>query len=160
MKPTDFVIRQATVADAPLLALLNHHVHEPHLRAEPDLYRPTDVHELGDWFAQRLASPEVVGFIACADDTPHGYAMTTHARLPASPFSPARERLSLDELAVVRDWRRLGVGRLLMQAAERCAAELGLAALQLDVRAVNTEALHFYEALGYAPVQLRLERRF
>lgn len=160
VKPTDLVVRVATVADAQLLAALNAHVHESHVRAEPGLYRPTDVDELVDWFAQRLANPDVAAFIASANETPIGYAVTTYARLPASPFSPARERLALDELAVIRDRRRQGIGRVLIHAAEQRAVALGLGGLQLDVRAWNTEALLFYEALGYTPVQLRLERRF
>jgi ribosomal protein S18 acetylase RimI-like enzyme len=158
MKLLDVAVRRATPADAPLLAALHAHVQEPHVRAEPDLYRATDLDELSAWFAQRLAVPDVVIFVASADE-PLGHVVTVPRRLPSNPFSPERAHLLVDEIGVIGTRRRLGVGRLLMQMAEQRAAELGLRNVQIDVRAFNAEAASFYEALGYAPVQLRLERR-
>lgn len=153
-----FTVRRATVADAFTLAGLNEHVHESHLRAEPTLYRATDPAELATWFATRLSDPDVVVFLAGAEQ-PIGFAVVVHMRAPQTPFSPPRERLLLDQIAVAASARRRGVGRALMNAAEQHARSLGLQSVQLDVRAFNVEAQRFYESLGYAPVQLRLERR-
>ncbi|HEX5656042.1 MAG TPA: GNAT family N-acetyltransferase [Polyangiales bacterium] len=151
-------IRRATLADIELLAALNAYVHDVHLRSEPEQYRVTDGGELRAWFAERLADPDVVIFIASAE-RPVGFIVTAHARAPVNPFSPLRERLLVDQIAVDPTQRRIGVGRALMDVAERRAAELGLRSVQLDVRAFNSEAARFYEALGYLPVQHRLERR-
>lgn len=151
-------VRAATLADAELLATLNTHVHALHLHSEPTLYRATDLGELRTWFSEQLADPDVVVFIASADQ-PLGFAVAVHARAPRNPFSPARERVLVDQIAVVPTKRRMGVGRALMQAAEKHAQARGLTSVQLDVRAFNTEAIHFYRSLGYAPAQLRLERK-
>ena len=64
----------------------------------------------------------------------------------------------MDELAVAASARRLGVGRALMAEAEAVATELGLARVELDVRAWNEGAARFYAALGYAPFATRLGR--
>ena len=52
-------------------------------------------------------------------------------------------------LAVATDVRRRGVGRALMLAAEDWLREREIPALNLMVRSENTEALGFYDRLGY-----------
>ncbi|MET0282946.1 MAG: GNAT family N-acetyltransferase [Polyangiales bacterium] len=155
---TDLEVRRAGPEDVALLATLNEHVHAPHVNAEPDVYRTSDEAELREVYASRLVDPDVVIFIASAEQ-PLGFALTVHMRAPRNAFSPARERLLLDTIAVDPAARRRGVGRALMHATERHARELGLRSVQLDVRAFNSEAIRFYEALGYLPVQHRYERK-
>lgn len=54
---------------------------------------------------------------------------------------------------VVESWRRRGVGRRLMDAAEDWAARLGLQSIHLETSEENTTAQQFYEARGYAKVR-------
>ncbi|HEV2888795.1 MAG TPA: GNAT family acetyltransferase [Frankiaceae bacterium] len=54
-------------------------------------------------------------------------------------------------LAVSPAARRRGIGRALMRAAEDWLREREVPALHLLVRSENTEALGFYERLGYSP---------
>ena len=63
-------------------------------------------------------------------------------------------------LAVAEAYRRRGVARSLMAAAEEWLRERGVPALHLMVRAENTEALGFYDRLGYgtAEVVIRAKR--
>ncbi len=53
-------------------------------------------------------------------------------------------------LAVHPDHRRQGLGRLLMDVAERRLRDLGCAKLNLQVRASNETATEFYRQIGYA----------
>ena len=64
-------------------------------------------------------------------------------------------------LAVAADCRKQGLGQAMMRAAEAWIIARGLPKLQLMVRADNTAAMGFYEAIGYAaePVTV-LSRRF
>jgi ribosomal protein S18 acetylase RimI-like enzyme len=52
-------------------------------------------------------------------------------------------------LAVHPDHRRQGLGRLLMDVAERRLRDLGCAELNLQVRASNETATEFYRQIGY-----------
>ena len=52
-------------------------------------------------------------------------------------------------LAVHPDHRRQGLGRLLMDVAERRLRDLGCAKLNLQVRASNETATEFYRQIGY-----------
>ena len=54
------------------------------------------------------------------------------------------------KLATHPSYRRQGVARLLMQAAEKGLAESGCTKLNLQVRDGNTSAASFYDDLGYA----------
>lgn len=58
-------------------------------------------------------------------------------------------------LAVAAEAEGQGVGRALLEAAERWAREQGLGMLTLNVFAGNTRARKVYERLGYAPETLR-----
>jgi GNAT superfamily N-acetyltransferase len=52
-------------------------------------------------------------------------------------------------LAVDSAQRRMGIGRLLMEYAERCLRARGCAKLNLQLRNGNHEAMAFYQRLGY-----------
>jgi ribosomal protein S18 acetylase RimI-like enzyme len=45
--------------------------------------------------------------------------------------------------------RRQGIGRKLVEAAERWVAERGIPKLQLMIRESNTEVIRFYERIGF-----------
>ena len=52
-------------------------------------------------------------------------------------------------LAVAPPHRRKGIGRALMQRAEKALAELGCPKINLQIRTGNDQALLFYQQLGY-----------
>lgn len=62
---------------------------------------------------------------------------------------PASEHVADLGLMVARDARRRGVGRALMEEAERWAGVVGVRKLELHVFPHNTPALALYEGLGY-----------
>ena len=52
-------------------------------------------------------------------------------------------------LAVAPDRRRLGIGRGMMEAAERKLRKLGCPKINLQVRKTNAGVIEFYRRLGY-----------
>jgi len=55
----------------------------------------------------------------------------------------------IHHLAVQSAYRRRGIARSLMEAAEESLAKLGCPKVNLQVRAANTAVISFYRALGY-----------
>jgi len=151
-------LRVATVEDAATLAELNHHVHDLHVKAEPDVYRPTQADEVAARFREVIATPDEQILIAEVDGAQAGYLVWRVLDTPKTPYTHARRVAHVDALAVAPSCRRRGVGRALMKAAAVAAAERHCSALQLDVRAHNAEARAFYEGLGYTAVQSRMAR--
>lgn len=62
--------------------------------------------------------------------------------------------LNIHDVVVTAPLRGRGIGRQLMQAAERLARELGCCKLTLEVLQGNHKAQAAYRALGYAGYQL------
>ena len=61
----------------------------------------------------------------------------------------------ITNVAVRRDSRRRGVGRLLLEKLVHLALLRGTSALNLEVRASNREAIGLYESFGFEPVGRR-----
>lgn len=61
-------------------------------------------------------------------------------------FAPLANILGL---AVSGDFRRMGIGKCLMEAAEKWASDIGAEAVRLNSGAARTEAHKFYRAVGY-----------
>ena len=59
--------------------------------------------------------------------------------------------LAIHWLAVLPGWRRRGIGRLLVQSAERRCWELGYRRIGLETHRAWREAVALYEQLGYRP---------
>ena len=72
--------------------------------------------------------------------------------------------LYLDELHVLAEHRRRGIGRALVQSAADLVGEVGLAGIRLLTRPDNLPARAFYESLGFQRsetllYQVRVDRR-
>jgi GNAT superfamily N-acetyltransferase len=87
---------------------------------------------------------------------PHGRLLV--ARLHQRPVGcGAVRRLDAETAEIKRMWidpaaRGLGVGRRLLAALERAAAELGCRVVRLDTAAALTEALALYSSAGYREI--------
>jgi ribosomal protein S18 acetylase RimI-like enzyme len=123
----DVILRDATVADAPAVI---------ELWQTCDLTRPWN-DPLAD-FAQALGGPASMVLIAG-----HGEALAGSIMVG---FDGHRGWVYY--LAVAPDFRRHGLGRMLMDGAEAWLRTRGAPKIQLMVREDNHAALDFYEALG------------
>ncbi|WP_455210121.1 GNAT family N-acetyltransferase [Kaarinaea lacus] len=56
---------------------------------------------------------------------------------------------NLNLLAVVPDYRRTGIGKLMVQWLEKSALTAGIDVVYLQCRAVNVAAQQFYQKMGY-----------
>jgi [ribosomal protein S18]-alanine N-acetyltransferase len=65
------------------------------------------------------------------------------------------DQAELGDIAVADGWRRRGIGRCLLEAVLRLAAEQGVRELFLEVRPSNTEARRLYERYGFVEVGRR-----
>ncbi len=90
-----------------------------------------------------MRNGQVVQFIAEVDGAIAGTVLLQRAQAPNQPH-----RCKVAKLLVHRDFRRQGLGTLLMQALEAKARALGLTLITFDsVAHGNTE--EFYRALGF-----------
>jgi len=62
----------------------------------------------------------------------------------------ARPLINVSDLAVLPGHREKGIGRLLLEAVERKAIEIGCCKLTIEVQENNHRARHVYEAVGFS----------
>ena len=65
------------------------------------------------------------------------------------------DEADIDNIAVLAEARKRGVGSALLAGLLRCAAENGASAAVLEVRDSNSPAIRLYEAFGFRQVGFR-----
>ena len=89
--------------------------------------------------AASIRAADVNVLVACVHEKIAGFAIMRYGE----------DKAHLDLLAVAPPYRRLGIGRQLIQWLEKCAVVAGIFTTALEVRAGNEGAQLFYERLGY-----------
>ena len=89
--------------------------------------------------AASIRAPNVNVLVARIHDNIAGFAIMRYGDADAH----------LDLLAVAPPYRRLGVGRQLLEWLEKCAVVAGIFSVALEVRAENEGAQLFYKRMGY-----------
>jgi GNAT superfamily N-acetyltransferase len=132
-------IREASAGDGPLLQeLLARAFREYEGRLDP----PSGVH------AESVSSLE--------EKIAQGGALVCEVEgraIACAFYTPYDEFLYVGRFGVLPDFRRSGVGTLLLDEAERRARELGYSRVRLNVRLVLDNLRRYYEAHGYEPVE-------
>jgi len=94
------------------------------------------------------AQPSAEVIIAYADDRPAGFALFFHN---FSTFL-GRRGLYLEDLFVIPEFRRLGIGRRLLTELARIAVARGCGRFEWSVLDWNAPAIEFYKRLGARPL--------
>ena len=153
-------IRQAIASDSLLLSSLCMDVQRLHAESHPDIFKMPQSDDFAiTFFDEMLADPSVAIYIAEADAQALGYIFCKLFERPESVFTHPNRFLQIEHISVRRDVQRQGVGRALMDQAEKLALELGVTKTQLDSWDFNAEAHTFFERLGFAKFNFRFWRK-
>jgi GNAT superfamily N-acetyltransferase len=149
-------LRRAVPGDEPTLAALCDVVHEIHRALRPDVFRVLEPSELREWFAARLGSATARAWLAEAGSVAVGYVLAIRQSREENPFTFALRWCELDQIAVLPEWRRRGVGRALTRAVVEDARGDGLQ-VQVQSWAFNVGAHALFEGFGFVPRMVRRE---
>ncbi len=112
-----------------------------------------------DHFAQNykvnLADSNIHYLVACEGEKVIGFLSMHLQRI----LHHEKLTCELQELNVLPDYRSRGVGRLLMEYAEKLAVNLGLEEVELTTRVFRTRAQEFYKRLGYTNTHLKFVKK-
>jgi ribosomal protein S18 acetylase RimI-like enzyme len=155
---TDTTIRKAIPQDyIPLLELFEavdtlHRDNLPHIFQKP----PGPARDK-NYFLSLLSDEEAALFIAEKEDEIAGFILAIAQDTPPIPvFIPTRFVMVTD-IVVKEEFRRKGIGRLLINETHKWAENKGAASVELNVFAFNQEAIDFYEDIGYETISLRMK---
>lgn len=100
-------------------------------------------HAISSWsydqFVEELSREFSVLLAASIDDTVSGYICAWIIR----------DQAEIHSFAVSEKFPRIGIGKKLLEALEREAAERGCSSILLDVRSRNEPAVNFYKKNGF-----------
>jgi ribosomal protein S18 acetylase RimI-like enzyme len=156
----EITTRTATAQDYDDLCRIIDQVDALHRENVPHVFRKPDgpVRER-TYILGLLADTDHGLFVAEVEGQVAGFVHVTVWDTPPIPILVPRRLAIVDNLAVSRDQRRLGIGRALMQEAQRWAIEQGAAEIELNVFEFNQPAMAFYQSLGYETLRRRMGRR-
>jgi GNAT superfamily N-acetyltransferase len=151
-------IRQATVADAKVIAELNTHVQGVHRDALPNIFKPplADA-EMIALNVERLDNEDAVTFIAEDNGQPIGYIYAHVHHRPENPFSYERHYILVDAMSVNPDYYGTGVADMLMQSVKVLAVQHQVQRIILDVWDFNGRAKRFYEKQGFTTYNYKMQ---
>jgi ribosomal protein S18 acetylase RimI-like enzyme len=143
-------IERATPEDAEVIARLSQSIHQLHCELSPEYFvsavRSSVVSEL----RSMLSEAETCGLLAWEGDNPIGYCLLKVIGREPNAWTCGFRRLLVDQISVEPEWRRRGVGRLLMEAAFQFARDQGIEEVFLEYWSNNELARAFYASLGFS----------
>lgn len=152
-------IRQAISTDTLSLSSLSIDVQSLHAEHHPDIFKIPESDDFAvPFFDEMLADPAVRIFIAEEGGDAVGYILCKLIERPENPFTIAMRSLLVDQLSVRPAAHGQGVGKALMQQAERLAKEWAVQRIQLDSWDFNIAAHGFFEHLGFQKFDFRFWR--
>ncbi len=110
-----------------------------------------------EWMKRKLQSESTFLFVAIREDEEEcaiGYVFGWIEKRNKNYWKLTRFGY-VGELFVKEEFRGMGVGRALLEKAEKWFAERGITKIFLDVEAENP-AVNFYKKLGYRELELRM----
>lgn len=109
-----------------------------------------------DYFESLLLDQENGLFIAEVEDEIAGFILAIlHITPPFSVFIPSRLAL-VSDIVVKTEFRRQGIGRLLVNKIHEWAETQGASAVELTVYSFNQAAIDFYKTIGYETINFRM----
>lgn len=144
-------IREATAQDYDPLCAIIDEVDDLHRRNLPQRFQPPAAGSVRSrhFIVSAIEDPETGLFVAEVEDRLAGMVHVIVRETPDIPIMVPRRYACVDSLAVSEPFRRMGIGRALMEKARAWARAQGASSIELNVYAFNRTALAFYRALGY-----------
>ncbi len=144
------IVRHALDADyeelCPLFAALD----ALHRAARPDFFRAADgPPRPRDYVEKLILGPDSTILVAESAARLVGFATLLLRQNSGLPIVVPRRCVEVDNLFVDEGHRRAGVGRALLARARAWASAKYAGTIEIGVHEFNTDALRFYEAMGY-----------
>jgi ribosomal protein S18 acetylase RimI-like enzyme len=163
-----FAIRAATEDDIDALNQIIGDVDALHREHLPHIFQESDEPGRDREYMLGVLADELCSFLVAEAEEPIlgrtegailGFVQLTVRGTPPIPILVPRRIAFVETLAVREEIRRMGIGRALMDHAQRWAGEQGATEIDLNVHEFNHVAISFYRSLGYATSSRRMSKR-
>lgn len=130
-----------------------------HSELLPDRFQMVNQTMTRQWFLDIIQREDKALILAQIESNVVGVLHIAMHQSPDLSFFIPRRYAYISDLAVTHGFRFRGYGRTLMKHAIDWAKEHGADAIELNVWALNKDAISFYKRLGFETVQRRMSYR-
>ncbi|MBY6055494.1 GNAT family N-acetyltransferase [Leisingera daeponensis] len=154
-------IIEIPAAEAGRLLPLLQDLHALHAQHQPERHIPAPgSDDLAAWLQDWLQEDNV---FALAAESPQGallgYLIYELQDRPALPVRPAETRAMLHHISVTEAWRRMGVGKALVEAMKTRALAAGATVVAATYAPFNSASAALMQGMGMSPVLTMAEWR-
>jgi len=153
-----FRIREAVAEDREKIRPLQKQIADLHRVGRPDIFKVEARYFDEDSFNWRINEPSHFVFIAESENGDvigYAFAWIRYIRDHSSYLD--RNELYIDDVCVLSEYQRCGIGRMLFESLKEKAIENGCYAMELGVYSFNKGAVAFYESVGMTERIKRME---
>lgn len=155
----DIGIRKAIAKDYNPLCKLFQEIDDFHRRSLPHLFQEPDGPARQENFIRDVLNDEnACLFIAESSGKIIGFVHATIRAAPAFPIFRPRQYAVVEGIGVSVEFRKHGIGRLLMDKTHKWALSRGVSSVELNVYEFNETAITFYERLGYETLSRKMSK--
>ena len=153
------MVRHGRESDLSQLKILHMALLDVHHQGYPDLF-PAPPEEIPDETMREMFFADNALVLVCEKSGKiSGYAYGTERKVENSHFTIERRYIQVNDLYVLPECRKQGIGRALLEACREHSLKRGISTLEIGVYAFNQDALVFYNKLGYTPYAIRLSKK-
>lgn len=143
--------------NAKLLAELNKDVQDLHHELYPKEFKPFDLNEAENAFQTLLLNSNNHAFIAKYQGNVVGYLLAFISIRNESAFQHQKTFLIIDQIAVLKQHRKKGIARKLLEQALLLAKENGIEEIELEYWENNSIARDFFSKNGFKPLKHKMK---
>ena len=145
------IIRKATVDDIPHIVPMWCEMTDEHSAMSPIFAPVADAPAKFAKYLEGVLNKENFYMpVAVIDGQIAGYVMASHGYMP--DVFVMRSKVSLQDMMVKKEYRRMGVGKALVNAVRQFAEERKADRVDLQVAVKNESGFAFWKAVGFEPV--------
>jgi ribosomal protein S18 acetylase RimI-like enzyme len=111
-----------------------------------------------DYFHKVIADEKGIFFLAKDNAEIIGYLIAYKEKSPDRSMLKPRKYIHVDDLSVRSDYRKKGIGTLLMDKLEELAKKNKIYEMELNVWCFNKGAIKFYENKGYGAFTQKMRK--
>ncbi len=135
--------------DIAIITRINEVVQDLHAREYPNYFKPFDYPEVYRAMQEALAKENWHAYVAFAGEKPAGFVLFYIRDYKENPYRYSYRAVHVDQICVLNEFQRGGVGSCLMEAVERFAQENSVDQIELSYWEMNSQAAEFYRKKGF-----------
>lgn len=154
----DITIRRAEKKDAKRLCELLETIAQLHHEGRPDIYGAGGAKYNIEDVETKIENKDEIMLVAVGeDDNVLGYTMSKIIDVEENGILLGYRKLYIDDVCVDSDFRKMGIGKKLMDATKLEAEKANCHIAELNVWAFNENAVNFYKSCGMTVQRMYME---